>query len=202
MAKKKAPARKTSKKKRAAKKAPRKVAKKAARNKTTKKKAAKRKTKKKVSKKRSAKKKGAGRPTDYKARYAEEAFKLCLLLAATDAELADFFGVKEQTINNWKKAHPEFFESITSGKEKADADVGQRLYERAMGYSHPEEKIFNNKGDIVRAETIKHYPPDTAAAIFWLKNRQRDKWRDRHEITGEDGTPLAVQIVDPTRANH
>lgn len=147
-------------------------------------------------------KRGRGRPSDYKSRYAEEAYKLCLLLAATDAELADFFEVTEKTINNWKKSHSKFLQSIKEGKEQADANVGQRLYERAMGYSHPEEKIFNNKGKIVRAETTKHYPPDTAAAIFWLKNRQRDKWRDRHELTGEDGTPLAVQIVDPTRANN
>ncbi len=194
MAKKKPATRKTSKKKRAAKKAPRKVAKKAARKCVTKK------TKKKVSKKRPAKKKTAGQPTRYKKEYCEQAYKLCLLLAATDAELADFFEVKEQTINNWKKAHPEFFESLTAGKEKADANVGQRLYERAMGYSHDEEKIFCKDGDVTRVDTVKHYPPDTAAAIFWLKNRQRDKWRDRHEITGDDGGPLSVQIVDPTRS--
>lgn len=163
------------------------------------KKRAKKKVAKSAAKKRVTKK-TAGQPTRYKKEYCEQAYKLCLLLAATDAELADFFEVKEQTINNWKKAHPEFFESLTAGKEKADANVGQRLYERAMGYSHPEEKIFNNKGEILRAETTKHYPPDTAAAIFWLKNRQRDRWRDRHEITGEDGSPLQVSIVDPTRA--
>lgn len=177
---------KTSKKKRAAKKVPRKVAKKAARKKTAKKRATK-------------KKKGVGRPTAYRRKYCEQARKMCLLLGATDADLADFFEVKEQTINNWKNSHPEFFESIKEGKAKADANVGVRLYERAMGYSHDEEKIFCHQGEVTRAETVKHYPPDTAACIFWLKNRQRDKWRDRHEITGEDGGPLEVSIVDPTR---
>ncbi len=181
MAKKKTAARKTSKKKRAAKKAPAKVVKKAARKKT--------------------KKKTAGQPTRYRREYCEQARKMCLLLGATDADLADFFEVKEQTINNWKKAHPEFFESIKKGKAKADANVSLRLYERAMGYSHDEEKIFCHQGEVTRADTVKHYPPDTAAAIFWLKNRQRDRWRDRHEITGDDGGPLSVQIVDPTRGN-
>jgi hypothetical protein len=38
----------------------------------------------------------------------------------------------------------------------------------------------------------KFYPPDTTACIFWLKNRQREQWRDvqRHEVTGKDGAPL------------
>jgi hypothetical protein len=29
--------------------------------------------------------------------------------------------------------------------------------------------------------TTKHYPPDTAAAIIWLKNRQPERWRDKIE---------------------
>ena len=57
----------------------------------------------------------AGRPTNYKKEYDEQAYKLCLL-GATDKEMADFFNVKEQTINNWKKNHPSFFESIKRGK--------------------------------------------------------------------------------------
>ena len=30
-------------------------------------------------------------------------------------------------------------------------------------------------------EVDKHYPPDSTAAIFWLKNRQPKVWRDRVE---------------------
>lgn len=44
----------------------------------------------------------AGRPTDYREEYNEQAYKLCLL-GATDAELGDFFNVTEQTINNFQK---------------------------------------------------------------------------------------------------
>ena len=28
----------------------------------------------------------------------------------------------------------------------------------------------------------EHYPPDTTACIFWLKNRQKAAWRDRQEV--------------------
>ena len=28
----------------------------------------------------------------------------------------------------------------------------------------------------------EHVPPDTVACIFWLKNRRREEWRDKHEV--------------------
>ena len=45
------------------------------------------------------------------------------------------------------------------------------------------------------------YPPDTNAARHWLNNRQRDKWRERQEITGADGDPLfrLRQMTDEQR---
>jgi DNA-binding XRE family transcriptional regulator len=101
------------------------------------------------------------------------------LLGATDADLAEFFEVSEQTINAWKKAHKGFLESLKAGKRLADAEVAERLFQRAMGYSHPEEKVFNNQGEIVTHQTTKHYPPDPTSMIFWLKNRDPERWRDK-----------------------
>ena len=100
----------------------------------------------------------------------------------TDAEMAAFFEVTRQTWDNWKAAHPEFFASLKSWKEEADRKVERSLYERAKGYSHPEDKIFNANGQPLIVPTIKHYPPDTTAAIFWLKNRMKDEWRDTQHI--------------------
>jgi hypothetical protein len=133
------------------------------------------------------------RPTDYVSDYAEQAEKLCKL-GATDVELADFFEVVESTINLWKLTHSEFSESIKRGKVQADANVAQRLYERAMGYSHPEVHVSSYEGAITLTPLTKHYPPEPTAAIFWLKNRQPHKWRDRShtEISGPDGGPIVV----------
>lgn len=132
-----------------------------------------------------------GRPSDYKEEYAEQARKLCLL-GFTDAELGEFFGVSEVTINAWKSKHPEFLKSIKSGKDQADADVADRLYRRAMGYEHPEVDIRVVAGEIVQTPITKVYAPDPTAAIFWLKNRQRGKWRDKveHDIGNADGKPF------------
>lgn len=122
-----------------------------------------------------------GAPTLYKSEYSEQVEKLCLL-GAVDTDLADFFNVCVATINNWKKDYPEFLESIKRGKYVADANVASKLYNRALGYEHAEDKIFNDQGVPLIVPTTKHYPPDTTAAIFWLKNRQPDKWREKQEI--------------------
>lgn len=128
----------------------------------------------------------AGRPTKYLPEYNTQVVKLCLL-GATDKDLASFFEVEESTINNWKLEHPEFLESLKEGKEKADATVADRLFKRATGYEHDDVDIKMFEGDIIKTDLIKHYPPDTAAAIFWLKNRRPDLWRDKqeHNISGE-----------------
>lgn len=134
-----------------------------------------------------------GRPSSYRPEHAEQAYKLCLL-GATDAEMADIFGVAESTLNLWKLNHPEFSEAITRGKVAADANMAERLYQRGMGYSHEAVKIFMPAGasEPVYAPYTEHYPPDTQAASLWLRNRQSAKWRDKqeHEHTGKDGEPL------------
>jgi transcriptional regulator with XRE-family HTH domain len=130
-----------------------------------------------------------GQPTRYKKEYTQIAEIYCKKHAATDAELAELFSVTEQTINNWKKKHPEFFESIKGGKATPNAQVERKLYERAVGYSHPETKVFCFKGEIVTEEVTAHYPPETNACRYWLNNRDPERWREKqeHEISGKGG---------------
>jgi DNA-binding XRE family transcriptional regulator len=110
------------------------------------------------------------RPTDYREEYNEKAFGLSLL-GYTDAQLAKYFNVSEQTLNTWKKKHPEFLESLKAGKDDADKVIANSLYEKAKA-------------------------GDTTAMIFWLKNRQRFTWRDKqqHEVTGSEGKDLNLTV--------
>ena len=119
------------------------------------------------------------RPTKYKKEFCKLSYKLCLL-GATDKKIADILEVDEATINRWKISHPEFCESLRNGKEIADAEIADALFNRAKGYSHPEDKVFNQNGLPMIVPTIKHYPPDTGAAFIWLKNRAG--WKDKTEI--------------------
>lgn len=142
------------------------------------------------------------RPSSFKPEYAEQAQKLCLL-GATDKELADFFGVSEQTLNAWKQAHPEFLESLKMGKDLADATVADRLYKRATGYEHKAVKIVADAktGMDHTVEYIERYPPDTTACIFWLKNRQRAKWRDRVENDTTINGGLSLTNLTPAEVD-
>jgi hypothetical protein len=137
-----------------------------------------------------------GRPSVYKPEFADQARKLCLL-GATDMEIADFFGVDTRTINRWKLKHDKFCQSLKSGKEQADDRVERSLFERATGYQHNEVDIRVVNGEIIQTPTIKHYPPDTVAAIFWLKNRRKDEWRDtrQQELTGAGGGPIQTEAT-------
>jgi hypothetical protein len=120
-----------------------------------------------------------GRPSKYKTEYDELTYRYCLL-GATDKQLADFFDTSEQTINAWKKTQPSFLESLKKGKELADASVAEALYHRALGYSHPDSKVFMTSEGPEVVNIIKHYPPDTAAAFIWLKNRAG--WKDKQDL--------------------
>jgi hypothetical protein len=137
-----------------------------------------------------------GRPTAYKPEYAEQAEKLCKL-GATDIELADFFEVSDRTIYRWQSQHPEFCQALKAGKDAADERVERSLYHRATGYTFEAVKIFQHQGQPVTVPYREHVPPDTTAMIFWLKNRRKDQWRDRHEHTGADGGPLVVSWLKP-----
>ncbi len=140
-----------------------------------------------------------GRPTKYDPSCCDQVRKFCLL-GATDEQLAELLEISVATLYNWKIEHPDFLEAIRAGKEIADSQIAEALFHRARGYSHKAVKIFMPAGasEPVFAEYLEHYPPDATSMIFWLSNRQRDKWRQKQEITGPDGAALLQPIINVT----
>jgi hypothetical protein len=140
----------------------------------------------------------AGRPTKYDPAFATQAEKLAKL-GATDMELADFFEVDTRTIYRWKHDHPAFCQALKGGKDEADERVERSLYQKAIGYEQDEVKIFMPAGaeKPVYAPFRAKVAPDTTAAIFWLKNRRSQEWRDKvqQEHTGADGAALPAVTI-------
>lgn len=103
----------------------------------------------------------------------------------TKKDIASKIGVREATIYEWCKVHSEIAEALKTGAEYADTLVVNALFQRAIGYETVEEvtevKIDKNgqrTGNAVSRNVKKRVPPDVTAQIFWLKNRQPEKWRD------------------------
>jgi hypothetical protein len=126
--------------------------------------------------------KKGGRPSAFKPEFPDLARKFCLL-GATNEDLARLLDVGITTIDRWLAEKPQFRGAVKQGREAADANVAESLYRRACGYSHPAVKIHWDKdGREYRADYTEHYPPDTAAAFIWLKNRRKEQWRDKAEV--------------------
>ena len=110
------------------------------------------------------------------------------LLGATLVEIAALLDISFPTLQRWRDKYPAFRNALLEGRELADARVAKSLYRRAIGYSHPDVHICVIEGQVVQTPTVKHYPPDTAAAFIWLQNRRRGEWKQRRDV-GDDMTP-------------
>lgn len=137
-----------------------------------------------------------GRPSKYDAAFVDQARKLAQL-GATDREAADFFDIDEATLYRWKHTHAEFCEALKVGKDAADERVIQSLYRKAVGYSFDSVKFHAYEGAVTETPCVEHVPPSDTAAIFWLKNRRSQDWRDKTEtdvnLKGDLAELLAVR---------
>lgn len=131
-----------------------------------------------------------GRPSKFNEEIRQEAIRLAKD-GKTDEQISHIIGICPKTFDNWKGRYADFLRSLKEAKAEADELVKASLFRRATGYYHNEEKIFYNSksNTVVRVDTVKHYPPDTGAAIFWLKNRQPKEWRESFQVTPPGPSP-------------
>jgi hypothetical protein len=137
----------------------------------------------------------SGRPSPF-TKLNMELVKYMYETGSTDKQVAERVGVTYQTINNWKKKHPDFFDSLKDWKDQADKVVEASLYQRACGYVDKEVKVFcDAKTGLVTQTTVdKRYAPDPTSMIFWLKNRKPKNWRDKQEI--EQNSTININLDD------
>jgi hypothetical protein len=96
-----------------------------------------------------------GRPSTYRPDYHPDKAHKLALLGLNNEEIAAALDLNQDTLYDWRHKFPEFSEALNRGGVHADGEVASRLYNRTA--------------------------TETTACIFWLKNRQRGKWRDQQE---------------------
>ena len=112
-----------------------------------------------------------------------------------DRDMAEFIGIAESTFNKWKIDHPEFAAALERGKKVPDDEVVAALMKSAMGYFVDEITQHRNATGEVTSTTLAHrwIVPSVGAQCFWLKNRDPEIWRDRHEIAVDlESSPLKL----------
>jgi transposase len=86
----------------------------------------------------------------------------------TDEQIAKNMGISTKTLYDWKNKYSKICNALKKGKEVADYQVENALFETAL-------------------------EGNTTAQIFWLKNRRPDKWRDKQR---EDTNLEALERLD------
>jgi hypothetical protein len=112
-----------------------------------------------------------GRPSKYDPSFCDLVIELGAQ-GKSKAQLAASIGVSRETVDLWAKVHPEFSDSLKWAKDLALAwweDLGQMNICRVG---------FNATG-----------------FIFQMKNRFKDDYKDRHEVSGDPERPLVTKIV-------
>lgn len=104
----------------------------------------------------------------------------------TDEQIATNIGITTTTLYDWKKKYADFSDALKKGKETSDYEVENALFKSATGYEYEERKEVQEVVDGVMRKKVeitrKQVPPNATSAIFWLKNRKPDKWRNKQAI--------------------
>lgn len=122
-----------------------------------------------------------GRPTKYKQEYCQRAIEY-LKEGYSVTALAGHFGVARSTVFRWAEENPEFSDALKTGQALA-----AEWWENALRHV-----VLTGEGN-------------ASAAIFGVKNRSREEWRDKVEQdhTSSDGsmTPQVIErvIIDPKK---
>lgn len=108
--------------------------------------------------------------------------------AATINEIAAALNVTRTSIYDWAHEHKAFADAIARARKLADAAVEAALRKKAIGYTTElVEQKLSKDGEVLDLRKEIHVPSDTAAASYWLKNRDPGRWSDKTkvEISGD-----------------
>lgn len=113
------------------------------------------------------------------------------------AEIAHNIGVSKQTLYNWSNRSAELAEALKEKREVADRVIENALFKRAVGYRYNEiTRMRDEAGNITQEKEIeREMPPDTAALIFWLRNRQKSKWSNNPQPSDDKALNKLDEII-------
>lgn len=106
--------------------------------------------------------------------------------------------VSKSTLLDWKTRFPEIENAMKIGRDVADMMVENALFKRACGFNMSEVKETEGPKGKEIITIAKVIPGDVSAQMFWLKNRQPDRWKDKREeiITTDDNAGGVILVPE------
>lgn len=100
----------------------------------------------------------------------------------TDEQISKNMSISYSTFREWKKKYSALSAALKKGKAPVDFEVENALLKRALGFEYEETETIIEEVDGKQKKRIKKIKkvalPETSAAIFWLKNRKPEQWRN------------------------
>ena len=118
----------------------------------------------------------AGRPTKYTPEMCDRVIEMGKT-GASKYEMAMELGIAMDTFTDWQNNNPQFSAAV-----KRSTEFSQAWWEK--------------QGRLATFGGVEGF--NATSFIFNMKNRFRHDWRDKqeNELTGPDGTPLQIGLVD------
>lgn len=140
-----------------------------------------------------------GRKSKYKPEYVNLAYNACAKNGADISALANLFGVHPDTIYEWMHRQSDFKDAVCNGRDVFDIErVERKLVELALGYEYEDIIVEKDeKTDSVKMRKIKKQAlPNPAAIIFYLKNRNPNRWKDKIDSQVSSDLNIVVDLPD------
>lgn len=140
---------------------------------------------------------------EYIRRYAEDGLD--------DAQIAERIGITPAMFRRWQSKYSEVCEALFLGRIGSDYAVVEALYKKATGYKVKVNKTVKLKRSDFDPETGKkirdyeelatavdesYVPADIRAGLFWLKNRQPERWAEKQESDMQESFVGVVEIPE------
>jgi len=136
-----------------------------------------------------------GRPTKYEGeKTVRQAYSIVSKLGATGPELAQALDVSIDTISEWQNKYPQFSAAIKDGRDYFDTiQIENALAARARGMRKKTITTDEDGNVVIKEEEL---PPDPTSMIFWLKNRNKDRWRDKTDVEHSGNVEVISNVFE------
>lgn len=109
--------------------------------------------------------------------------KVAAMTCKSSKDFCEFLELDPLRFNIWCKNYPSYRKAVWAWRDVATNEIEVAMAKRAIGFKKTTRRdVVTKTGQVETLINETYYPPDTAAAQFWLKNRAPNDWQDKKEI--------------------